>query len=286
MLQSMTGYANEELELDGINYEIEMRSLNSKHCDIQIRMPESLNPYEIEIRNLIKNKLQRGKINLFIKQIRSRDEKTHRINKDAVRAYLDELKELEDRDPGDDLLSIAMNLPDSIIESDVNLTEEKIEGLMSKLRDTIDRMIVSRKKEGEQLESDIINSINNIKALLTEIRNKDKARIDNIHDRLNEKLEQVKSELDENRLEQEVLYYTEKLDIHEELVRLQAHLEEFESSVRSKGMLGKKLGFIGQEIGREINTIGSKANDSLIQHKVIGMKEELEKIKEQTLNVF
>lgn len=286
MLQSMTGYANEELELDGINYEIEMRSLNSKHCDIQIRMPESLNPYEIEIRNLIKNKLQRGKINLFIKQIRSRDEKTHRINKDAVRAYLDELKELEERDPGDDLLSIAMNLPDSIIESDVNLTEEKIEGLMSKLRDTIDRMIVSRKKEGEQLESDIINSINNIKALLTEIRNKDKARIDNIHDRLNEKLEQVKSELDENRLEQEVLYYTEKLDIHEELVRLQAHLEEFESSVRSKGMLGKKLGFIGQEIGREINTIGSKANDSLIQHKVIGMKEELEKIKEQTLNVF
>ena len=286
MLQSMTGYANEELELDGINYEIEMRSLNSKHCDIQIRMPESLNPYEIEIRNLIKNKLQRGKINLFIKQIRSRDEKTHRINKDAVRAYLDELKELEERDPGDDLLSIAMNLPDSIIESDVSLTEEKIDGLMSKLRDTIDRMIVSRKKEGEQLESDIINSINNIKALLTEIRNKDKARIDNIHDRLNEKLEQVKSELDENRLEQEVLYYTEKLDIHEELVRLQAHLEEFESSVRSKGMLGKKLGFIGQEIGREINTIGSKANDSLIQHKVIGMKEELEKIKEQTLNVF
>ena len=286
MLQSMTGYANEELELDGINYEIEMRSLNSKHCDIQIRMPESLNPYEIEIRNLIKNKLQRGKINLFIKQIRSRDEKTHRINKDAVRAYLDELKELEERDPGDDLLSIAMNLPDSVIESDVSLTEEKIDGLMSKLRDTIDRMIVSRKKEGEQLESDIINSINNIKALLTEIRNKDKARIDNIHDRLNEKLEQVKSELDENRLEQEVLYYTEKLDIHEELVRLQAHLEEFESSVRSKGMLGKKLGFIGQEIGREINTIGSKANDSLIQHKVIGMKEELEKIKEQTLNVF
>ena len=282
----MTGYANEELELDGINYEIEMRSLNSKHCDIQIRMPESLNPYEIEIRNLIKNKLQRGKINLFIKQIRSRDEKTHRINKDAVRAYLDELKELEERDPGDDLLSIAMNLPDSVIESDVSLTEEKIDGLMSKLRDTIDRMIVSRKKEGEQLESDIINSINNIKALLTEIRNKDKARIDNIHDRLNEKLEQVKSELDENRLEQEVLYYTEKLDIHEELVRLQAHLEEFESSVRSKGMLGKKLGFIGQEIGREINTIGSKANDSLIQHKVIGMKEELEKIKEQTLNVF
>ncbi len=286
MLQSMTGYANEELELDGINYEIEMRSLNSKHCDIQIRMPESLNPYEIEIRNLIKNKLQRGKINLFIKQIRSRDEKTHRINKDAVRAYLDELKELEERDPGDNLLSIAMNLPDSVIESDVSLTEEKIDGLMSKLRDTIDRMIVSRKKEGEQLESDIINSINNIKALLTEIRNKDKARIDNIHDRLNEKLEQVKSELDENRLEQEVLYYTEKLDIHEELVRLQAHLEEFESSVRSKGMLGKKLGFIGQEIGREINTIGSKANDSLIQHKVIGMKEELEKIKEQTLNVF
>ena len=286
MLQSMTGYANEELELDGINYEIEMKSLNSKHCDIQIRMPESLNPYEIEIRNLIKNKLQRGKINLFIKQIRSRDEKTHRINKDAVRAYLDELKELEERDPGDDLLSIAMNLPDSVIESDVSLTEEKIDGLMSKLRDTIDRMIVSRKKEGEQLESDIINSINNIKALLTEIRNKDKARIDNIHDRLNEKLEQVKSELDENRLEQEVLYYTEKLDIHEELVRLQAHLEEFESSVRSRGMLGKKLGFIGQEIGREINTIGSKANDSLIQHKVIGMKEELEKIKEQTLNVF
>ena len=286
MLQSMTGYANEELELDGINYEIEMRSLNSKHCDIQIRMPESLNPYEIEIRNLIKNKLQRGKINLFIKQIRSRDEKTHRINKDAVRAYLDELKELEERDPGDNLLSIAMNLPDSVIESDVSLTEEKIDGLMSKLRDTIDRMIVSRKKEGEQLESDIINSINNVKALLTEIRNKDKARIDNIHDRLNEKLEQVKSELDENRLEQEVLYYTEKLDIHEELVRLQAHLEEFESSVRSRGMLGKKLGFIGQEIGREINTIGSKANDSLIQHKVIGMKEELEKIKEQTLNVF
>ncbi len=286
MLQSMTGYANEELELDGINYEIEMRSLNSKHCDIQIRMPESLNPYEIEIRNLIKKKLQRGKINLFIKQIKSKDEKTHRINKDAVSSYLDELKELAESYPTDNFLSIVMNLPGSIVESEANLNEENIDCLMSKLRDTIDKMIVSRKKEGEQLETDIINSINNIKALLTIVKGKDKGRIDNIHDRLNEKLEQVKSEIDENRLEQELLYYTEKLDIHEELVRLQAHLEEFESSVKSEGMLGKKLGFIGQEIGREINTIGSKANDSLIQHKVIGMKEELEKIKEQTLNVY
>ena len=286
MLQSMTGYANEELELDGINYEIEMRSLNSKHCDIQIRMPESLNPYEIEIRNLIKKKLQRGKINLFIKQIKSKDEKTHRINKDAVSSYLDELKELAESYPTDNFLSIVMNLPGSIVESEANLNEENIDCLMSKLRDTIDKMIVSRKKEGKQLETDIINSINNIKALLTIVKGKDKGRIDNIHDRLNEKLEQVKSEIDENRLEQELLYYTEKLDIHEELVRLQAHLEEFESSVKSEGMLGKKLGFIGQEIGREINTIGSKANDSLIQHKVIGMKEELEKIKEQTLNVY
>jgi uncharacterized protein (TIGR00255 family) len=286
MLQSMTGYANEELELDGINYEIEMRSLNSKHCDIQIRMPESLNPYEIEIRNLIKKELQRGKINLFIKQIKSKDEKTHRINKDAVSAYLDELKELAESYPTDNFLSIVMNLPGSIVESEANLNEENIDCLMSKLRDTIDKMIVSRKREGEQLETDIINSINNIKALLTIVKGKDKGRIDNIHYRLNEKLEQVKSEIDENRLEQELLYYTEKLDIHEELVRLQAHLEEFESSVKSEGMLGKKLGFIGQEIGREINTIGSKANDSLIQHKVIGMKEELEKIKEQTLNVY
>lgn len=286
MLQSMTGYANEELELDGINYEIEMRSLNSKHCDIQIRMLESLNPYEIEIRNLIKNKLQRGKINLFIKQIRSRNEKTHRINKEAVKSYIKELKELEEPNSNDHLLSVAMNLPDSISESDVSLTEGKIDSLMDKVRNTIDKMIISRKKEGEQLKSDIINSVNNIRALLADIKDKDKARIDNIHDRLSEKLEQVKAELDENRLEQEVLYYTEKLDINEEIVRLQVHLEEFESSIGSEGMMGKKLGFIGQEIGREINTIGSKANDSLIQHKVIGMKEELEKIKEQTLNVF
>ena len=286
MLQSMTGYANKEVEINGESYEIEIKSLNSKHCDIYLKIPDFLNSREIEIRNLLKHKLQRGKINLYMKQVTSDQKSSYTINQGVVKQYINELSKLEDSKGSDSLISIAMNLPDSITESKSQETNEHIDELIDQLNDVINNMILSRKKEGELLETDIKNSIEIISKSLVNIENYDKKRIDNLQNRLREKLEELKAEVDENRYEQEILYYTEKLDINEELVRLKIHLEEFEGSLNHKGMTGKKLGFIGQEMGREINTIGSKANDSHIQHQVITMKEELEKIKEQTLNVF
>ena len=286
MLQSMTGYANKEVEINGESYEIEIKSLNSKHCDIYLKIPDFLSSREIEIRNLLKHKLQRGKINLYMKQVTSDQKSSYTINQGVVKQYINELSKLEDSKGSDSLISIAMNLPDSITESKSQETNEHIDELIDQLNDVINNMILSRKKEGELLETDIKNSIEIISKSLVNIENYDKKRIDNLQNRLREKLEELKAEVDENRYEQEILYYTEKLDINEELVRLKIHLEEFEGSLNHNGMTGKKLGFIGQEMGREINTIGSKANDSHIQHQVITMKEELEKIKEQTLNVF
>lgn len=286
MLQSMTGYANKEVEINGESYEIEIKSLNSKHCDIYLKIPDFLNSREIEIRNLLKHKLQRGKINLYMKQVTSDQKSSYTINQGVVKQYINELSKLEDSKGSDSLISIAMNLPDSITESKSQETNEHIDELIDQLNDVINNMILSRKKEGELLETDIKNSIEIISKSLVNIENYDKKRIDNLQNRLREKLEELKAEVDENRYEQEILYYTEKLDINEELVRLKIHLKEFEGSLNHNGMTGKKLGFIGQEMGREINTIGSKANDSHIQHQVITMKEELEKIKEQTLNVF
>ena len=282
----MTGYANKEVEINGESYEIEIKSLNSKHCDIYLKIPDFLNSREIEIRNLLKHKLQRGKINLYMKQVTSDQKSSYTINQGVVKQYINELSKLEDSKGSDSLISIAMNLPDSITESKSQETNEHIDELIDQLNDVINNMILSRKKEGELLETDIKNSIEIISKSLVNIENYDKKRIDNLQNRLREKLEELKAEVDENRYEQEILYYTEKLDINEELVRLKIHLKEFEGSLNHNGMTGKKLGFIGQEMGREINTIGSKANDSHIQHQVITMKEELEKIKEQTLNVF
>ena len=282
----MTGYANQELEINGESYEIELKSLNSKHCDIHLKIPDFLNSHEIEIRNLLKNKLQRGKINLFIKQATSDQKGSYTINQDVVEQYINELGKIEGSNGNDSLLSIAMNLPYSITESKSDISKEDIDQLIDQFNNVIDNMIVSRKREGELLESDIKKSIENISNSLYNIKNHDKKRVDLLQQRLKGKLEEFKAEVDENRYEQEILYYTEKLDINEEVVRLKIHLEEFENCFDNSGMIGKKLGFIGQEIGREINTIGSKANDSHIQHQVISMKEELEKIKEQTLNVF
>ena len=282
----MTGYANKELEIDGINYEIELKSLNSKHCDIHFKIPDFLNSREIEIRSLLKKRLQRGKINLFIKQNRSDGISSYSIDKDVVNAYMSELASLKNTGSSESLLSIAMGLPSSVTESESQLSEDTIEKLIEGYNEVIDKLITSRKKEGELLEFDIKTSINNIEQSLSTIELYDQERLKNLRTRLKDKVDEIKSEIDENRYEQEILYYSEKLDINEELVRLKIHLKEFRNSLQESGMIGKKLGFISQEIGREINTIGSKANDSKIQHKVISMKEELEKIKEQTLNVF
>jgi len=287
MLQSMTGYANEEFEIDAISYEVELKSLNSKHCDIQLKLPEFLSSSEIQIRNLLKKKLQRGKIYLYIKHNNIANESSYSIDQDQVANYKSELSKLQESGSNASLLPIAMSLPGSVyVDSKSNMSDKDFEKFMNHLNNIIDKMIHYRKKEGELLESDIKKSIYQINHSLENIKHQDSQRIESLKARLKEKLQDIKAEVDENRYEQEILYYTEKIDINEEVIRLQVHLDEFKSSLENNGMIGKKLGFIGQEIGREINTIGSKANDSKIQHQVISMKEELEKIKEQTLNIF
>ncbi|MDR9401282.1 MAG: YicC/YloC family endoribonuclease [Psychroflexus sp.] len=286
MLQSMTGYAHQEIKLESAHYEMDIKSLNSKHCDIYLKLPESLSTLEIKLRDLIKKRIQRGKINLSIKEIKSNKLKQYSIDKSAVQAYIKELSHIQPNTPEQSLLEIAMNMPDSIVEAEQDRLKENENQFTEQIEHLLDDLVNYRKKEGQSLQVDINQSLTQIEDSCEKIDNLKSHRVEKIKKKLYEKLQDINVNIDENRYEQEVLLYAEKLDINEEIVRLNTHIREFRDSMDKSSGVGKKLGFISQEIGREINTIGSKANDSDIQHEVISMKEALEQIKEQLLNVY
>jgi len=291
MIQSMTGYGKAVCELPNKKISIEIKSLNSKQLDLNTRLPNLYREKEIEVRSLLGKQLSRGKVDLSFYVEAATSDKITKINSQVIKNYHGQLKEIADGlglDSSTDFLKVIMPLPDTVKVELAALNEEEWKAIAVTLQDAINDIISFRTREGQALELDIKERIGIISTLLTEVPKFETQRIEKIKTRIRENLEELGQNIkvDENRFEQEIIFYLEKLDVTEEKVRLSNHLEYFMETMESGNAVGKKLGFITQEIGREINTLGSKANDAELQKIVIRMKDELEKIKEQILNVL
>ncbi len=299
MLLSMTGYGQAHRETDSYTATVELKSLNSKTLDLTLRLPRFLQAHELEIRNTVARALLRGKINLsldFTRPAAARAAAT--LNKDALVANFHELRAVADSlglPTGEATLLAALRLPGAIPSAaEARDAEPVADGiawpeLQPLLAEALAAMQQFRQDEGHTLSVEILGYVATIRQQLAAVEQHDPARIEHVRQRLAAHLAELTSheQFNATRFEQEVLYYIEKLDIAEEKVRLAAHLAYFEQAVHQPDeAVGKKLGFLAQEIGREINTIGSKANDATVQHLVVGMKEELEKIKEQLNNIL
>ena len=281
----MTGYGKAEIQFENKNYVLELRSLNSKGLELNARLPIHVREIEIRLKKSIGEFLKRGKIdmNLNIENISGSTAKT--INVAAVNQYIEQLKSIEDGDRLE-LLKIALKLPDTLKTEIEDFDETEIELIETLLKKAIDAMIGFRSDEGKILETEFNKRLDNLEGLLKKVEIIDPERSAKIKEKLKSALDALQAEIDQNRFEQELIYYLEKYDITEEKVRLKNHIDYFKKTLGSDTSNGKKLGFIAQEIGREINTIGSKANHAGLQKLVIQMKDELEKIKEQLLNVL
>ena len=285
MIKSMTGYASESFFVESTKYIVEAKSVNSKILDLKIRLPQYLKAREFDIRKFISSKLVRGKIEVIISQEKNQGSQKININSGVINRYIEELKNINKNLEGD-YLNIAMQLPnayDSVLSS---LDENQILEIEKTIEKTIENLDNYRLKEGKETEKDFIEKISIINSLLVDIENDEKTRLDNKKGKLLNEFNKLNVEIDQNRLEQEMIYYIEKFDINEELMRLKSHIKLFIETLESKSPIGKKLGFICQEIGREINTIGSKSYNSSLQKYVIEMKDNLEKIKENILNIL
>ncbi len=287
MILSMTGYGKATETFKDKNIIVELRSLNSKNLDLKTRIPSGYREMEMPIRKLISQTLKRGKIDLVIQIEDLEDRPKNKINAPVLKQYLNDLNQVHPNADQSVLIAAALRLPDVLKPEEDELIPEEQQTVMKVLLEAAGQLTHYRKDEGQSLENDLKLRLENIGKALDEIDRLDKERLDKIKQRLKDALNNLQLEVDQNRFEQELVYYLEKLDINEEKVRLKNHLQYFEKELQKPTeMKGKKLGFISQEIGREINTIGSKANDSQIQRKVVQMKDELEKIKEQVLNVL
>lgn len=289
MIQSMTGFGRATLILPEKKISVEVKSLNSKQVDINTRIPSFYKEKELEVRSLLSSKLRRGKIELSIFIENTDSNSQHKINKDLVENYINSLQNLGDEKiSAGELLNIAMRHPDAIKVVREEINEEEWTAIMVVVNEAVESLVDYRKAEGHSLEIDIKEQILKIESLHSEVPKYEQERIDAIKERISTKLNEVLQtvDFDQNRLEQEMIYFIEKLDVSEEKVRLKNHCAYFIETMNSKESSGKKLGFISQELGREINTMGSKANHTEIQKIVVQMKDCLEKIKEQVLNVL
>jgi len=297
----MTGYGKSELNLTNANFTIEVRSLNSKQIDANVKMSSVYRDKEIGLRKLLSEKLQRGKIELSIWREKSESSSNYKINTEAVKRYHEQILQLK-KDLGlkwnmwsftpfkaksTDIIPVLLKMPETLIKGEEKVDENEWEEITKGVDIAIANILQFRLDEGEKLEEDISSRINKLSSLLKEIAPFAKGRIEKVKKSLSDKLTELDNKnIDENRFEQELIYYLEKQDITEEQIRLDAHLNYFIETMKTDSPNGKKLGFIGQEIGREINTIGSKSADAEMQKVVVQMKDELEKIKEQLLNIL
>ena len=292
-IRSMTGYGKTESVAGDRKITVEIRSLNSKQLDLSVRIPALFRPMEYDIRNRIGKMVQRGKTDVFITCENLKTVLPANINRDIFNEYYSQLAQLghlsepsEGKPLDTTLMSAVLRLPEVVTGESPELTEEDLQLVM----DTVDKALAMfdefRRQEGEALVRDLLLRIEKIEQYRCEVEPYEVARTHTIKERIREHIQQAGITLDENRLEQEMIYYIEKLDITEEKVRLDNHCRYFRDVVENEENAGRKLGFIAQEMGREINTLGSKANDSEIQRLVVGMKDELEKIKEQVLNIL
>lgn len=292
MLRSMTGFGKAEAEFQNKKYSIEVKSLNSKQLDASVRLPSAFRDKEFEMRNMIAQKLERGKVEFSIRVESDEAERTTTINRPLVNEYIKVLREIASQHGAEpnatELLNMAMRMPDVFKSDAVGSNAEEWAVLQQASERAIDALLEFRRREGLVLKKDILARINQIKNLSEQVSQYETLRQTNLRNKLMQALNEIgiNEQLDKNRFEQELIYYLEKWDITEERVRLGNHLNYFVETVELKEDTGKKLGFIAQEIGREINTMGSKANENLIQRLVVEMKDELEKVKEQLMNIL
>ena len=285
MIQSMTGFGKSVIQLPSKKISIEIKSLNSKNLDLNARMPSMYREKELEIRKQIADALTRGKIDFSLFVEMTGEGTSTLINKTIVTQYIKQLKEVVDGDETE-MLKMAIRLPDAVTTERDEIDEDEWKLIQTEIDSALKHLIDYRLHEGKSLEADFLDRIKNINELLKKVIEMDPERIDGVRERLKKGIAELKENIDQNRFEQELVYYIEKFDITEEKVRLRNHLDYFIKTLISPDSNGKKLAFISQEIGREINTIGSKSNYAPMQKLVVQMKDELEKIKEQLLNVL
>ncbi|MFD0793199.1 YicC/YloC family endoribonuclease [Mucilaginibacter litoreus] len=291
MIKSMTGYGIATSDSGNVKYTVEIKSLNSKFLELSLRLPKMFSEKEFQLRNDCSKQIERGKVNLSINvEQAGSNVKAAGIDRDLLKHYFNQLKNVSDElnEPGGNLLQLALSLPEVVKYEEDTINEEEWKLVEKTFQQALSAFQKFRSDEGEVLEQDIKQRIGIILKNLELVEVEEPKRVPAIRERLNQFLsEAVGAEsIDKNRFEQELIYYIDKLDITEEKIRLKSHCEYFLETLKNADANGKKLGFISQEIGREINTLGSKANDANMQKLVVGMKEELEKIKEQLLNVL
>ena len=285
MIKSMTGYGKSVIQLPTKKITVEIKSLNSKNIDLNTRVPSSYRGKELEIRKRISKSLVRGKVDFNLYVEITGEKTSSKVNEVIVKQYMKQLKSIVAI--GDvELIKMAIKMPDSMKTEREEIDANEFENILDAVNKALIAINKYRSDEGKVLEKDFNIRIKNISELLTKVIAIDTDRIAIVKDRLRKSVEDLKEAVDENRFEQELIYYLEKYDITEEKVRLKNHLNYFNETLDSSDSNGKKIGFICQEIGREINTIGSKSNHAPMQQLVVQMKDELEKIKEQSLNVL
>ncbi|GGI56459.1 hypothetical protein GCM10011444_07680 [Winogradskyella haliclonae] len=282
----MTGYGKSVLQLPTKKITIELKSLNSKNLDLNVRMPSMYRAKELDIRKLIAKHLVRGKVDFSLYVEVTGEDTSSKINKTVVKEYIKQLRDVVDGGDTTEMLKMAVRLPDAVITERDEIDEDEWSSIQSEINNALNHIKSYREDEGAILKQDFETRIASLRDLLNQVIKMDPERIDGVRSRLEKGIADIKEKVDENRFEQELVYYIEKFDITEEKVRLDNHLDYFISSLNSADSNGKKLGFISQEIGREINTIGSKSNYAPMQKLVVQMKDELEKIKEQMLNAL
>ena len=285
MIQSMTGYGKAEKQFDNKNISVELRSLNSKSLELNTRLPYHLKEIENQLKKTIGEALVRGKVDLSLHIENTYLSNAKTINVNTVNQYIDQLSQIHEGDRFE-LLKVAMRLPD-ILKTDLeDLNDLEVVAIKDLLNVALEHLDSHRLDEGKTLEIEFLKRLEALSNLLTEAEKIDPERTQKVSEKLKDNLNELKVEIDQNRFEQELIYYLEKYDITEEKVRLKTHIDYFKETLDASVSSGKKLGFIAQEMGREINTIGSKANHATLQKVVVQMKDELEKIKEQLLNVL
>ena len=286
MIQSMTGFGNASIDSEFGKISLDIKSLNSKNLDLNYNLNPIFRNIENDIRSVLTNSLKRGKVDIKINFKISENNFSSNLNHDVIKSYIKDLQKIT-TGVGTEFLKIAVTLPNSVENKRSDLDEKFTDNIKELIKKGVEELIDFRIQEGKSMELDLLNNIDSIDNKLEKIKIYSPERIESVKRKIKQSLEELKIEFDKNRFEQELIYYLEKYDINEEIIRLENHLIFFKKIINDSTVeKGKKLAFVGQEIGREINTIGSKSNHLLMQQTVVEMKNDLEKIKEQLLNVL
>ena len=290
MIKSMTGFGKGEAVVGDKKFRVELRSLNSKQLDLSIKIPSKYRAAEAEVRSIVTRELQRGKVDCFVSFEAAVAETSSHINREAFKAYAEELRQVAAEGgltiSDDALLRSVLRMPDVVTNEEREVSDDELKAILEATTIAAEELNKFRVQEGAILIADLLKRIDLIEQYRHEVEPFEGARVEVIKTRIRENIEKLQLEVDNNRLEQEMIFYIEKLDITEEKVRLDNHCNYFREVAREEEAPGRKLGFIAQELGREINTMGSKSNEANMQRLVVKMKDELEKIKEQVLNIL